>query len=142
VATTLRRFLDNIMGLPQRRGLEGKRLEGSGFETRRACHPLTHYVIVRADLPIGCAVAQTIHAAGESTPEKGVPTGTFAVALAARSEEHLKFLEEKLQRFAIPHVAVREPDPPYNGALMALGICPVADRKLVKKVTSSLPLLK
>lgn len=129
------------MGPPQRRGLEGKHLEGSGFETRRACHPLTHYCILRADLPFGAQAAQLIHAAGESAPGD-LPSGTYAVALAARSEEHLKFLEEKLRRFSIPHVAVREPDPPYNGALMAIGIKPVADRNQVKKVTSSLPLLK
>lgn len=90
---------------------------------------------------MGAQAAQLIHAAGESSPGD-LPEGTFAVALAARNEAHLEFLEEKLQRLNIPHVAVREPDEPYNGALMAIGICPVENRKTLKKVTSSLPLLK
>jgi hypothetical protein len=51
-------------------------------------------------------------------------------------------LEEKLRRLCIPHAAIREPDAPWNGALMAIGIEPVVDRNTVKKVTSSLKLLK
>lgn len=129
------------MGPSQRRDLEGKHLEGCGFETRRARHSLTHYCILRKDLPLGTLAAQLIHAAGESSPGE-LPSHTYAVALAARNEKHLEFLEEKLRRLAIPHVAIREPDAPWDGALMAIGICPVADRNQVKKVTSSLPLLK
>lgn len=82
-----------------------------------------------------------MHAAGESVQEK-LPPNTFAVALAAKSEEHLGFLEDKLRRLSIPHVAIREPDAPWNNALMAIGILPVADRAQLKKVTSGLPLLK
>jgi len=62
------------------------------------------------------------------------------VALAAKSEEHLAFLEDNLRRLSIPHVAIREPD--RGDELMAIGIRPVADRNQLKKVTSSLPLLK
>jgi hypothetical protein len=51
-------------------------------------------------------------------------------------------LEEKLRRLSIPHRAIREPDAPWNGALMAIGIEPVTDRNILKKVTSSLPLLR
>jgi len=72
----------------------------------------------------------------------GISSGTFAVALAAKSEAHLEFLEDKLRQHAIPHVAIREPDAPYHNALMAIGILPVADRAQLKKVTSGLPLLK
>ena len=71
-----------------------------------------------------------------------MPPNTYAVALAAKSEEHLAFLEDKLRRLSIPHVAIREPDTPWNGALMAIGIQPLADRKQLKKVTSSLALLR
>jgi len=144
------------MGPPQRRGLGGKLSEGSGFETRRTCQPeevanssetrrvrqfSTHYCIIRKDLPLGVLAAQLIHAAGESSPGN-LPDNTHAVALAAKSEEHLLFLEAKLRRLSIPHKAIREPDAPWNGALMAIGIEPVADRNQVKKVTSSLPLLR
>ena len=62
------------------------------------------------------------------------------MALAAKDEDHLAFLESKLQRLEIPHVAIREPD--RDDELMAIGIRPVEDRALVRKVTSSLPLLK
>lgn len=48
----------------------------------------------------------------------------------------------QLQRRGIAHRAIREPDPPYCGALMAIGIEPVVDRRVLKKVTGSLPLLK
>jgi peptidyl-tRNA hydrolase len=117
----------------------------SGFDSRRA-HPfpaqsLTHYCIVREDLPRGVLAAQLIHAAGESS--RGIlPPHTFAVALAARDEAHLESLEQALRRFDIPHQAIREPDPPWNGALMAIGIVPVADRGAVKRVTGSLRLLR
>ena len=113
-----------------------------GFDTRRVYQgPLTHYCILRGDLPRGVLAAQLIHAAGESSPGD-LPKNTFAVALSAKSESHLGFIEQKLQRLNIPHHAIREPDEPWCGALMAIGIPPVEDRELIKKATSSLPLLK
>ena len=99
--------------------------------------PLTHYVIVRSDLPFGVAVAQTIHAAGESFGQ--VPEGTYAVALAARNEGHLALIEQKLNDAGIPHHAVREPD--RNNELMAIGLQPVADRTVVRCVVGRLRLL-
>ena len=129
------------MGLPRVGASEIKHLGEFGFDSRQSRQQLTHYCILRQDLPLGTLAAQLMHAAGESVQEK-LPPNTFAVALAAKSEEHLAFLEDKLRRFSIPHKAVREPDSPWNGALMAIVILPVADRKLVKKVTSGLPLLK
>jgi hypothetical protein len=110
----------------------------NGFDSRRARH---HYVIARRDLPVGVLAAQIIHAAGESSPGD-LPTGTIAVALGAKSESHLGFIEAKLRRSSIPHRAIREPDAPWNGALMAIGIHPVEDREPLRKVTSGLPLIK
>lgn len=101
----------------------------------------THYCIVRADLPRGVLAAQLIHAAGESALG-GVPEGTRAVALAARDEAHLRSLERRLRRLGIDHRAIREPDPPWNGALMAIGLTPVDDRTTVRRVTRRLPLLR
>ena len=100
----------------------------------------THYCIIRGDLPVGVFAAQLIHAAGESA--NGVEPGTYAVALAARDESHLGFLEAKLRRLSIPHHSVREPDAPWFGALMAIGLEPVTDRALTKKVTKGLKLIK
>lgn len=101
---------------------------------------LTHFCIIRADLPLGVLAVQLIHAAGESSGQ--VPSGTYAVALAARNETHLKLIEEKLQEHGIPHAAVREPDAPWNGALMAIGIEPTADRSSVHPITKRLKLLR
>jgi peptidyl-tRNA hydrolase len=114
----------------------------SGFDPRRTqTQPLTHYCVIRQDLPRGVLAAQLIHAAGESS--RGIlPPHTFAVALAAKDEAHLESLEQALRRLDIPHRAIREPDPPWNGALMAIGIVPVADRGTVKRVTGSLKLLR
>jgi hypothetical protein len=102
--------------------------------------PRYHYCIVRDDLPRGVLAAQLIHAAGESSER--VVSGTHAVALAAKDEAHLSRIEAKLQRRGIAHTAIREPDAPYNGALMAIGIEPVADRRLVRPVTKGLRLLR
>lgn len=85
-------------------------------------------------------VAQTIHAAGESVRDP-VPSHTYAVALKARSEAQLVELHVRLERAGIACVLIREPDPPWNGAAMALGITP-CDRTLVKKYLSQLPLLR
>lgn len=85
-------------------------------------------------------VAQTIHAAGESVREP-VPNNTYAVALAARDEAELVALHERLVAAAIPCVLIREPDSPWNGQAMSLGISP-CDRTHVRKFLSSLPLLR
>jgi len=103
--------------------------------------PATHYCIVRADLPRGVLAAALIHAAGES-PRGPVRPGTHAVALAARDEAHLRSIERRLARLGIDHRAIREPDPPWHGALMAIGLPPVDDRRRVRKVTARLPLLE
>lgn len=102
---------------------------------------MTHYCVVRGDLPRGVLAAQLIHAAGESSPGE-LPDGTHAVALEARSLEELQTIESKLKERGIPHQAIREPDAPWDGELMAIGIEPVEDRCVLKKVTSSLPLLR
>lgn len=98
-------------------------------------------MIVRGDLPRGTLAAQVVHAAGESSPGR-LPPGTRAVVLAVRDVARLEQLERDLTRLAIPHHAIREPDPPYFGALMAIGVVPVADRKGVQQVTGRLSLLR
>lgn len=103
---------------------------------------LHHFVIVRDDLPIGVLAAQVIHAAGESVEGK-VPSGTHAVALAAPSEEALERIEQRLVENDVPHTSIREPDSPWNGALMAIGIRPMAqDNPNLRRAVKRLPLLK
>ncbi len=106
----------------------------------RRANTTYHYCIVRRDLPIGVIAAQLVHAAGESVRSE-VPEGTHAIVLAADNEPHLLQIEERLRFFSIPHRSIREPDAPWNGALMAIGITPTTDRKPLKKVTRKLKLL-
>lgn len=89
---------------------------------------------------MGVMAAQIIHAAGESSPGN-IPKGTFAVALAAESEIHLAAIERQLITKNIDHVAIREPDAPWDGALMAIGIAP-GDRRIIGKEVSRLPLVR
>lgn len=64
------------------------------------------------------------------------------MVLGVRDESHIEDLERKLIERRIPHRAIREPDAPWNGALMSIGIEPVEDRCVLRPVTSSLPLLR
>lgn len=88
-------------------------------------------MVVRTDIPPGHQLAQVVHAAGESGPAS---LGTYAVVLGAPSEQHLLDLHERLIYSRVPHVLVREPDPPYLGAAMALGF-PPQPRRLLRKYT-------
>ncbi|HEX7840628.1 MAG TPA: hypothetical protein VF469_24280 [Kofleriaceae bacterium] len=58
------------------------------------------------------------------------------------SEAELALLAERLELAAIPHVVVREPDPPWSGALMAIGIPPLVDSRAARRVLGKLPLLR
>lgn len=95
-----------------------------------------HYVIVRRDLPLGVQAAMLVHAAGESGPAS---TGTSAVVLTVADEESLLSLHRSMR--SIPHTLIKEVDPPYHGQAMAIGAL-VSDRSEIRKLTSSLPLLK
>jgi hypothetical protein len=81
-----------------------------------------------------------VHAAGESSPGN-LPEDTHAVVLAAEGEATLVAVKDRLVRAGIAHVAIREPDAPWNGALMAVGLAP-GRKEVLRKLLSSLPLLK
>jgi Peptidyl-tRNA hydrolase PTH2 len=100
--------------------------------------PLTHFVIVRSDLPVGAAAAQIVHAAGESlkTP---VPPGTFAVVLTAANEDELRRLGDRLRQDGIEHAQIVEDDAPWSGQLMAIGV-PPAQRFALRRYFSNFPL--
>jgi hypothetical protein len=57
-------------------------------------------------------------------------------------EAALALLAERLELASIAHVVVREPDPPWSGALMAIGIPPLVDARAARRVLSKLPLLR
>jgi hypothetical protein len=79
-----------------------------------------------------------VHAAGESAC--GLEAGTHAVALHASPGE-LRALEMALVERGVPHVAFREPDPPWCGALMAIGLLPARDRR-GRRLVAHLPLVR
>lgn len=101
---------------------------------------LTHYVVVRSDLPLGFLAAQVVHAAGESSLAR-VPIGTNAVVLAVPDEPALLAIAARLEAAGVAHTLIREPDAPWHGAATAIGIEPVSDRSTLRPLLSSLPLL-
>lgn len=80
-------------------------------------------------MPIGVVCAQLLHAAGESGPAE---PGTYALVVSAANEAELLKHEDELLRLGVPIASIREPDAPYCGALMAIGIRPMPKRSLPK----------
>lgn len=95
---------------------------------------------MRSDLPRGLQAAQLVHAAGESSPG-GIPAGTYAIVLAVPDKHALAAEAYRLTKAGIAFVPIFEPDAPYNGELMALGLVP-ARKEALRRHLSSLPLLK
>lgn len=83
--------------------------------------------------------AQVAHAAGASARH---PPGTYVVVLAASSEAHLDEIARRLESVNVPLTLIEESDGPFAGQKMALGLDLVTDRTPVRKVVSSLPLLR
>ncbi len=84
--------------------------------------------------------AQIVHAAGESSPGNLSP-GTHAVVLTTPDEAALHAVAVRLEAAGISFVRIEEPDAPYLGQLMALGVRP-GRKEVVGRPLSSLPLLK
>lgn len=101
---------------------------------------MTHYVIVRSDLPRGTQAAHLVHAAGESSPG-GLPKDMHAVVLTVPDEGALLALASRLERAGVAHVVIDEPDAPYNGQRTAIGVVP-ARKEVLRRHLSSLPLLR
>lgn len=122
------------------RGLQRKVLYAINAPCIANTQYLTHYCVVRSDLPFGAQAAQLIHAAGQSVTEPAAE-GTYAIALHAKDETELYRLTAKLELGGIKHTPIRESDAPYAGQLMAIGI-PPQDRAKLKPFLSSYPLVK
>jgi hypothetical protein len=95
---------------------------------------------VRRDLPLGLLAAQVVHAAGESSPGE-VPHSTHAVVLAVDGEPQLRAVASRLSGAGIAHTLIEEPDAPWCGAAMAIGIAPCR-KEVVRRQLSALPLLR
>lgn len=103
-------------------------------------NPLTHYIVVRRDLPLGLLAAQVVHAAGESAPQR-LPPGTYAIVLSVEGPAELEALAARLGARNVRHTLIRENDPPYSGQATAIGVEP-ARRSVLARHLSSLPLLR
>ena len=81
-----------------------------------------------------------MHAAGESV-DRPVDPGTHAVVLTVPNESGMVRLADDLRRVGVAFTSVFEPDPPYLGALMAIGLAP-RRKEILRRHLSRLPLLK
>lgn len=81
-----------------------------------------------------------IHAAGESSPGN-LSEGTYAIALAVPDEAALIRLFLRLSEQGVPCTPIHEPDAPYRGQLMSIGVRPML-RSRVARFLSDIPLLK
>lgn len=113
---------------------------GNGVLRGVPASTLTHYIIVRNDLPRGIQSANIVHAAGESSPGN-LPEGTHAVVLVTPDESSLKAVAMRLELAQVPHRRILESDPPYIDQLMAIGLQP-GQKEVLKRFVSSLPLLR
>lgn len=91
---------------------------------------LTHYIIVRRDLPLGVVTAMVTHAAGESAAlyqdaYDGRFRGARAVVLEAKNEDNLYRIKDQLQKHGIQYVEVVESSSVYNGQMLAIGLVPI-----------------
>lgn len=107
---------------------------------------LTHYIIVRRDLPLGVMAAMVTHAAGESgalyqNPEDGRFRGATAVVLEVKDERGLAKTRDLLVYEGIPHILIEESHGPYTGQWMAIGIVP-CERVLVSELLKDYQTLK
>jgi len=100
---------------------------------------LTHYTVIREDLPLGLLAAQLVHAAGESSPGN-LPEGTYAVVLAVPDEASLLAVHRALEQRDLDHVLIHEPD--NDTGFTAIGLSPTRDRRSVRRVLGQLPLLR
>lgn len=100
---------------------------------------MTQYVIVRRDLPLGLLAAQIAHAAGAFRQH---PPGTHVVVLGVDDEAELDFVAERLWNAGITHSVIDEDEGPFAGQRTAISLDLISDRSRVRKILSSLPLLK
>lgn len=79
-----------------------------------------------------------VHATGQSVMCPVEP-GTCAVVLQVPNVLELLKISNKLRRNGIEHFLFEEPDPPWNGEAMSIGLPPM-EKKLVYKYLKHLQL--
>ena len=100
---------------------------------------MIHYLLIRRDLPFGTCLAQLAHAAGNSVGEWMVNKPPLitewadpmtVVVLGVRNQRVLLSWIRRLNKQNIKYTVVREPDEPWNGEAMAIGVWPGEREKL------------
>lgn len=85
---------------------------------------------------------QVAHAAGHSSPGKDkLPEHTHVVVCVCPTEQELWALGNRMRMAGIDVTFIKEPDQPYDGQLMCLGL-PPAYKSTYRRYVSNLPLLK
>jgi hypothetical protein len=95
---------------------------------------------VREDLPRNILGLALFHAGGESS-DGALDSETHGVVLAVPDERALEAQAARLRTLGVDFVEIREDRPPWNNALMALGIRPGRKEEL-RRVFSSMRLLR
>lgn len=82
----------------------------------------------------GVCAAQAAHAATECLliGDVPVPGDTSVCVLEAETAASLEMLHVALEKAGVRHVIIREPDEPYRGSAVAVGLPPVDDRDTVR----------
>jgi hypothetical protein len=119
---------------------ETARLKHSGAIKPKREKPLTQYIVVRNDLPFGMIAAQVAHAAGAGSERH--PPDVHVVVLSVPSEAKLRQTYCRLVGAQLDPTLVVESDRPYTLQAMSIGLELTRDRRSVRRVLSSLPLLQ
>lgn len=118
-------------------------LEGARSEMSDANEPKTpyHYIVVRADLPIGKQMVHVAHAAGESVIEAPLSELTHVVLLHAKDEAQLIEYAEKVKAAGFDATLIHEPEgPEYGRGNVSLGVAPSFRHNKLRKLFHHLPL--
>lgn len=86
------------------------------------------YVLVRKDLPVNVQMVNVGHACGESIRVAPISKRTIIRMLHVETEAELRALHDKIVSKGYHVGLVVEPDPPHNGAAMALATEPMTER--------------
>jgi hypothetical protein len=88
----------------------------------------TQYILIRRDIPVEKQMVNVGHAAGESIRVAPIDKRTRIRLLWVEDEKELLLFYDKMKEKSYPVDIVYEPDPPYNGAAMAVGTEPMTER--------------
>lgn len=86
------------------------------------------YVLVRKDLPVYVQMVNVGHACGEAIITAPISKRTIIRLLHVADEAELLAYRDKLVAKGFAVATVNEPDPPYNGAAMAIATEPLTER--------------